>query len=124
MKLTSEEVIEYYARMMPGLQFDKEVLDAVIDSFDYPVSMYCILCRHNDVLAGDTVIDNGMVYLSARSSITELDISNEVVVASNKGCVYRIGDIDKCKPEGMMSLTEDIVDALNLAAAKVVLELS
>lgn len=94
MKLTKMDVVEYYAKMNKGLSFDLDVLEQVVDSFPTPVTMDTILNRHNDVITGRTIISGGNVFITPRSSVTELDISKQTYDICRHSFVFHIEDIN------------------------------
>ncbi len=95
MKLTAKEVISIWGEKLQGFPWDEELIDRVIDSFDYAPSIDSVLYRTADVMSGATKINGKEVHVSAQSSITELNISPELYERCTAAGVVTIEDINK-----------------------------
>lgn len=94
MKLTAPEVMKMYQRDMQGFPWDEELLQTVIDSFDYTPSMDTILYRFSDVINGVTKIMGTDVILTSKSAVTELPISYEMYQKVTRAGILTIEDIN------------------------------
>lgn len=118
MNRIATEIKNYWLDQNQYFRLDSETLETVVDSlseddklilgkgkevcFKDPTDkeMYLFAVnkafnRHNDIIAGNTVIENGEVICSEKSSITELDISAETLWHCNRHCIYHVEDIEK-----------------------------
>lgn len=118
MKPDVKKIKNYWLSKYPMLDFDSETLEAVYlsltdkeksllrlwDGFRVPdddtsFTLSKALNRHNDVCGGVTDLnyDKGqyVVEITSKSSISELNITNETLRACNRSLIYHIEDINK-----------------------------
>lgn len=122
MRLTKEDVIEYFEQKVPGLEFEPEVLDAVLASFEYPVTMDTILNRHNDVVSGRTTLRGMAVTLSMDSSITELPISKATYESCKRSCILHLCDVNDDDLCSLKTLGFDALAEVTGALMKAIVE--
>lgn len=114
MRLSAKEVMSIWKEKMAAFPWDEELLDKVIATFDYPPSIDTILYRTADVLSGASKInEDGVLFISAESSITELDISPELYKTCTKAGIITISDISEERCQKVL----DIEDYAALTAA-------
>lgn len=106
MKLTAIDVIETNRRTMDGLALQPDLLQQVIDSFDYTPTMDTILYRYCDVLNGKTRLVGQDAILSRESSITELPLSPDMYKQVTKAGIMTISDINLDRCQGVLSFED------------------
>ena len=107
MRLSAKEVMSIWQERMELFPWDEELLDTVIATFDYPPSIDSILYRTADVLSGaSTINEDGVLYISAKSSITELDISPSLYSTCTKAGIITIEDINKDRCQQVLSIED------------------
>lgn len=99
MKLTATEVIAMSKKGMDCIEYNADVLQQVIDSFDYIPNMDTILYRYCDVLTGKTKIVGQDVILSEDSAVTELPLSPDMYKKVTKAGIMTIKDVnlERCR---------------------------
>lgn len=119
MNQIAKEIRDYWNTLSPYFTFDVETLDSLvptltkdetlilqkgydacckeagIDKDTYLYAVHKAFNRHNDIICGYTIIEDGTVICSEKSSITELDISIETLRNCNKNCIYHVCDVEK-----------------------------
>lgn len=109
MKLTAKDVKSMLGHQMEGFPWDEETVERVLKSFHEPVSMDTIMYRTADVLSGATILVGDDVTITSQSSITELDISDELYKRCTKAGVMTLKDIDRERVLSVLSF-EDFAD--------------
>lgn len=106
MKLTAIEVIATEGKKMDAIPFDPDLLQQVIESFDYVPTMDTILYRYCDVANGKTKLVGQDVILSSESSVTELPLSPEMYKQITKAGIMTIADINLKRCQGILTFEE------------------
>lgn len=136
MNQIAKEIKDYWHTQSPYLSFDAEILDAIVGTLSedetlilqrgkkacydagetewntYLFAVNKAFNRHNDVICGYTVVEDGDVICSEKSSITELDISPTTLKNCNKNYIYHVNDIEK---DILPSLSLDAIADLTAA---------
>lgn len=120
MNSISKEIKDYWYQQSPYFSWDSEVLNGVVDSLTeterdilkqgweavkssgdavleetYLFTVHKAFNRHNDIICGYSYAEGGEVICTAKSSITELDISPTTLRECNKNAFYHVNDIEK-----------------------------
>ena len=106
MKLFAREVLAECAKQMPAFPRNEELMQQVIDSFDYLPNMDTILYRYSDVLVGNTKIVGQDVIVSMQSAVTELDLTPEMYKKVTKAGIMTIADINLSRCEKVLSFED------------------
>lgn len=118
MNKIAKEIRDYWSRQSQYFMWDSEVLDAIIPTLpqsdidaltndpdgkseQYWIAVNRAFNRHNDVICGYTTIREDGALCSAKSAITELDVSYATIRECNKHGVYHIKDIEDDIPDGL-----------------------
>lgn len=109
MKLTAAEVIATSRKDMEALVFDPDLLQRVIDSFDYIPTMDSILYRYCDVANGRTKLIGDDVVITEDSAVTELPLSPALYQTVTKAGIVTIKDISLERCRNVLSF-EDYVE--------------
>lgn len=107
MKLTATDVIASNKKSILGLiQFDNDLLQQVINSFDYVPTMDTVLYRYCDVVNGNTKLVGQDVILSKDSAVTELPLSPEMYHKVTMAGILTIADIDLDRCQGILTFED------------------
>lgn len=117
----SKEIKDYWYQQSPYFLWDAETLKETVDTLtdlerdvlsfgwdalknrpdtDSDRSLYLFTVhkafnRHNDIICQNTMVVDGEIICTAKSSITELDISPATLIECNKNAFYHVEDIEK-----------------------------
>lgn len=107
MKLTATDVIESNRKTVVGLiDFDKDLLQQVIDSFNYVPTQDSILYRYCDVINGNTKLVGQDVILSKESAVTELPLSPQMYHKVTRAGILTIADIELDRCQGILTFED------------------
>ena len=138
MNTVAKEIKDYWMRQSASFSWDAETLDLVSKTLDpeeialleqgrdacfavggetkerYIFAVNKAFNRHNDIISHYTEVDeNNKLHVTARSSITELDIRVSTLINCNRNCIYHICDFETTLlPSMTLDAIADLTNAI------------